>query len=205
MAEVYRLLFPSGKSYIGRTRSTAEQRFRQHIQDTRKGGSRPVHNAIRKYGRDSVRIEILAQGISWEESAIAEVEWVARLGTVKPGGYNLTKGGEGVSDPTGEVGAKISRALRGRKVPESVRVKMARANRDPEKRGRLAASLRTPESRQRMAESIRQRFRNPEQRRQMAESQRGRKATEATRQKMSTSQKRAWQKRKDCDGTDAAL
>lgn len=66
MAEVYVLTFPNGKQYVGRTKKTADVRFRNHVRDSQKS-KMPVHRAIRKFGAENVKVAILADGLSWSE------------------------------------------------------------------------------------------------------------------------------------------
>lgn len=89
-ATVYVLCFPNGKLYVGRTVKTVEKRFQQHS-----GSSKPVGKAIRKYGAVRVCLVRLHRGLSWSEAGELEQFWITQLGTMNPGGYNLTGGGEG--------------------------------------------------------------------------------------------------------------
>lgn len=131
VAEIYLLQFPSGKNYVGRTKSTAICRFRAHIIASRKLSNRTaVACAIRKYGSDSVKIKILVQGLGWEDSAIVEINWIKKLGTLASGGYNLTAGGEGLLNwaPSEATRTKWRKNCRRPKSPEH-RDHMAQANR----------------------------------------------------------------------------
>lgn len=101
MANVYAIGFPNGKLYIGITEKTAEERLTSHLKDMRAGSKFAIHNALRKYGRN-VKLMILTQGVSFDEAKDLEIWWISWLGTMRPGGYNLTKGGDG------SVGRKLS-------------------------------------------------------------------------------------------------
>lgn len=142
MAEVYVLTFPNGKQYVGRTKKTADVRFRNHVRDSQKS-KMPVHRAIRKFGAENVKVAILADGLSWSESAKVEIAWIAKLGTMMPGGYNLTAGGEG------RLGCPAS---------EAVRAAVAAANR--RRRGKPLSEA----NRQGIAEATRRRWQDPVQR-----------------------------------------
>lgn len=104
---------PSGKRYVGYTARSLRARWVQHVSVARGGSALPLHNAIRKYGADSFRSEVLAQVASEAEARALEIECIAAAGSLAPGGYNATSGGEGVRG-TAEVRAKISNALTGR-------------------------------------------------------------------------------------------
>lgn len=82
----------SGKKYIGQTTRTIAQRWVAHSRkpsfDTALGRS------IAKHGADAFTIAELAVAYSAQELNDAECAWIARLGTLMPGGYNLTAGGK---------------------------------------------------------------------------------------------------------------
>lgn len=103
----------SGKSYVGWTSRTPEQRFVRHCYSARKGSKSYFHAAIRKYGIAAWDIRTLAICESAEEAKRLEKEFIAKIGSVE-WGYNLTNGGDGLSDPTGKIACKISLTLKGR-------------------------------------------------------------------------------------------
>lgn len=70
-----------------------------------------ISKAIREHGPDSFQKKILHECESKEELNQAERACIAEQGTVWPGGYNMTNGGEGPCELTRQ---KISSALRGR-------------------------------------------------------------------------------------------
>jgi hypothetical protein len=67
--EIYRLISPSGKSYIGqakyerknRTRKGGDRRWHEHQNDAKRGRKTALCNAIRKHGASSFKMEILLQ------------------------------------------------------------------------------------------------------------------------------------------------
>lgn len=63
MGVIYRLLFPSGKSYVGQTIKNPAARWRAHKTNSRfeYGSCKAVNAAIRKYGWVNVRKSVLAR------------------------------------------------------------------------------------------------------------------------------------------------
>jgi len=92
--QLYKLDFPNGKSYIGITSKTAQERFNQHCCKSK--NKNPCQLAIHKYGKENIIINVLAECNDWELLCLAEQEAIEKFNTFKPSGYNLTKGGEGV-------------------------------------------------------------------------------------------------------------
>ena len=105
MGIVYRAISPSGKSYVGLTagdfKSPAEsdranqKRWSEHALDSKRpdGGScRKLNAAIRKYGADKFKLEIL---LECDDSQLddMEVRMIKAYATFGPMGYNLTTGG----------------------------------------------------------------------------------------------------------------
>ena len=98
MGELYKLSFPNGKLYIGKSDTTAKERFARHRwtaarPDTKKGNT-ALYHAWRKYGAPTLTVLAVIENDllnETEKSAIASYE------TLAPFGYNLTLGGEGTS------------------------------------------------------------------------------------------------------------
>lgn len=99
------------KKYIGQTTKTLEFRKAKHLNDRNRNYH--FYNAIRLYGKDSFRWEVIDQSDSKTELNEKESYWIAFYETTDPQkGYNMTFGGEG-GIPTEEVRKKISRAALG--------------------------------------------------------------------------------------------
>lgn len=84
----------SGKRYIGRS-VDIEMRWHQHRSDAKNHRTNnPVHNAIRKHGRDAFNWKILVTAPA-RLQAILEAQFILDWKTMKPSGYNLggTEGG----------------------------------------------------------------------------------------------------------------
>ncbi len=95
MGCMYRITFPSGKAYIGITSETAEERFREHAYNATRAVDRGLYRAIRKYGKDSARLETLVIASDWKYLCELERRSIAAFKTKGPHGYNMTDGGEG--------------------------------------------------------------------------------------------------------------
>jgi group I intron endonuclease len=105
---VYKHISPSNKAYIGITNNYSK-RSRQHQQLAAKGEGFAFHAAIRKYGWDKFKHEIIVENISKEEARLIEVLMIKELNTYAPNGYNLTIGGEGVDGESSRKGKIANR------------------------------------------------------------------------------------------------
>lgn len=89
----------NGKIYIGQTRFSVEQRYKQHLYEANKGElSYPLYKAIRKYGNENFKVETIEE-IDDKELNKREKYWIKFYNSyVKDEkGYNCTYGGEGNS------------------------------------------------------------------------------------------------------------
>lgn len=93
---IYRATLPNGKSYIGCSSRSLNERQRGHKCSalTRKS-KLPFHRAIRKYGFENINWEIIYETDSHSKLLSKEIELISKLNTVVPNGYNITLGGEG--------------------------------------------------------------------------------------------------------------
>lgn len=91
------------KCYIGKTLLTVEQRFKQHIRDSKKqkNKNRSLYKAFIKYGIDNFICTVLEE-VSSDLLSNREIYWIQTLNSYGKNGYNQTKGGDGKSyiDPT---------------------------------------------------------------------------------------------------------
>ena len=89
----------NGKQYVGRD-SQLGQRARKHL--SLKTQECPlIHNAIKKHGAAAFDVQLRPYpGISHEALNAIEKWHIAKLGTQKPNGYNVTEGGEGLDSET---------------------------------------------------------------------------------------------------------
>lgn len=98
---IYKHTSPSGKSYIGLTSKTIEERFAGHcFQAFSQNSNGKFHQAIRKHGKDSFKSEILVQDIeTFDEAAKLEIKFIDEFNTFTAG-YNMTLGGRGLNGST---------------------------------------------------------------------------------------------------------
>lgn len=94
MFEVYCLTGPTGKRYIGISRRL-KGRLKNHRLIAKTGAKawHPLYRAIAKYGFDAFSMVVLARCDTAEAAKAEEVHQIASLGTVTPGGYNVSRGG----------------------------------------------------------------------------------------------------------------
>lgn len=94
--EIYRATCaPSGKSYIGLTKSGHELRWYHHVRNARmRKRTGVLHSAIQKHGEVAFTVEVLYIASSEREAIAVERGLIAAHGTMHPNGYNLTSGGE---------------------------------------------------------------------------------------------------------------
>lgn len=89
---VYLLTFPNGKCYVGITRDM-KKRLREHIRNSTEKRNAALFNAIRKHGIP--KMDAIAVVPTYEEAFAMEKAKIGELGTLAPGGYNMTEGGDG--------------------------------------------------------------------------------------------------------------
>lgn len=143
----------NGKSYIGKTTRSLEQRKKEHIAKSKKGSMLPFHSAIRKYGDDNFTWNTIAVCESIESLNMAEKSLISEYGTLCPNGYNIHPGGAGgdnISNHpnrefyrkltrdrflgkhlTQEHKEKISKTLRGHYTSEETRLKISQNHARP--------------------------------------------------------------------------
>ena len=85
----------NNKIYIGKTMTSIEKRFQEHIRESRKkrAENRPLYRAIRKYGKENFAIE-LVESCPIEILSDREIYWIDYFSSYKEG-YNATLGGDG--------------------------------------------------------------------------------------------------------------
>ena len=177
MAELYRLDFPNGKSYIGATRVTAAKRFKAHRCAARNSWKGIVYQAWRRDGEP--KLVVLAV-LSEEDLYAAEARAVAIFGTQYPAGYNMTPGGDIPPSLTPSVANKIREKLRGRKIPEEQKRRQAAT---------ITGRKHTAEARARMSIAQKGKFVSEAAKEKMAAAKRGRILSEEVKAKMAIAQR----------------
>ena len=101
MAYIYKIInLSNGKLYIGKTSSSIEERFKQHIKDSKKERyeKRPLYDAMNKYGVENFIVEQIEQVKNDEIASEREQFWIEKLRTYigfsDCNGYNATLGGD---------------------------------------------------------------------------------------------------------------
>lgn len=90
---LYSVTFPNKKKYIGIT-SNFEKRKRDHLYEANNGRGFAFHYAIRKYGSENIKWEIVYTSYNKEEICHKEKEYIQKYNTYGSGGYNRTLGGD---------------------------------------------------------------------------------------------------------------
>lgn len=98
--EVYKITNKqNGKIYIGITNQGANtNRWYKHCSDANVGSTFPLHNAIRKYGKENFQIEVIEiiENEDFDYLKEREIYWIKELDSYnRKIGYNLTLGGDG--------------------------------------------------------------------------------------------------------------
>ena len=96
MAYIYKITNSlNGKIYIGKTLQTPEERFKEHIRDSKKERceKRPLYDAINKYGAENFLLETIEE-CSDNIVNEREIYWIEYYQSFNYG-YNATKGGDG--------------------------------------------------------------------------------------------------------------
>lgn len=90
--KVYCYIFPSGKRYIGQTKTSLA--VRAGPDGSNYSGCIRFWNAIQKYGWHNLKSKILADNLTKEEADILEVKFIDFYDTTNPDfGYNMKLGG----------------------------------------------------------------------------------------------------------------
>jgi len=80
----------NGKSYIGLTVKTMEDRWAEHCSDAKRNKKRKFFAALNKYGTENWTHEILFESNNEQEILDKEVEFIEKFDSIK-NGYNTSK------------------------------------------------------------------------------------------------------------------
>lgn len=81
----------NGKTYVGKTGKTPEERFYFHCKEAEYGSDTHLHRSIRKHGGSNYTIKIVESQVPPEDIDDRERHYIKTLNPE----YNMTKGGEG--------------------------------------------------------------------------------------------------------------
>lgn len=98
--KVYKHTTPSNKIYIGITRTKPTQRWMNG-----KGykNNKHFYNAIKKYGWNNIKHEILETNLSYKDAITKEQEYIKKYNSIDiKNGYNISPGGYVVDEKTRE-------------------------------------------------------------------------------------------------------
>ena len=206
---IYKYTSPSGKSYIGQT-TRPEGRMEQH---RRMQDDSAFHRAIKKYGFDNFKYEVLVT-IDLEDKQelkqkldYFEKFYIRKYKTFE-NGYNETLGGGGnlgikISEETRR---KISESLKGRTLSEEQKRKLSEVNKgrkfgpmSEEQKRKLSEAhkgnknrlghFHSEETKRKISEANKGRALSDETKRKISEAGKGRTVSEETRQKISEAEK----------------
>src|SRR5208283_2630822 len=83
------------KAYVGQSQQSLNERWSNHKYDTKQNKYNcHFHNAIRKYGNDCWKLEIIEEVDDIFNLNEAEMKWIEYYDTFN-NGYNCTNGGDG--------------------------------------------------------------------------------------------------------------
>jgi group I intron endonuclease len=191
MGQLYRLDFPNGKAYTGITTRTMKARFAQHqyVASRAKTNCAAVYSAWRKYGAPELTVLAIVED---EDLFETEKRAVAVFGTLAPGGYNLTEGGEAGCSQHPEARAKIAAAAAGRTHSAAARAKLSAAatgrKQSPEAIAKTASANRgktvSDATRAKISAAKRGRKQSPETIAKRGAANRGQKHSAETRDKI---------------------
>jgi GIY-YIG catalytic domain len=121
---VYKATFENGRSYIGLTSNTLEQRRKEHESVARRKPRTIFHRMLRHY---PAKWEILQDNLTLEEANSYEISFIQKFDTIFPKGFNQVTGGGSwrVSEDTK---MRMSKAHGGRKHSRKTREKIALGN-----------------------------------------------------------------------------
>lgn len=95
--------FVTNKYYIGQTIQTAQERFKQHIRESKNEGRKEynyaISKAIREYGEEAFDYGILSDTVPIEDLDLIEEHYIDMYNTADPEfGYNMSIGGNDTSN-----------------------------------------------------------------------------------------------------------
>lgn len=198
MYKLYKHTFPNNKVYIGITCRNPDERW---LNGKGYHHNSYMQNAIKKYGWNNIKHEILFDNLTKEEAEQKEIELIAFYrSNQREFGYNIESGGHYAGVMADETKKKISQKLTGRKLPKEVVEKLRERNTgrivSAETREKLRLAKlgkkgwhRTPEHNENMRKSLTGKKRSPEICKKFSEIAKGRVVSKETRIKIGLANK----------------
>ena len=115
----------NSKVYIGQTVQSLDKRWKRHTwYSTLNRNAMAITNAIKKYGKENFKIEIIDEASDIIELNEKEVFYIKKMKSLSPNGYNLTTGGfnKFLSEETKK---KISESNKGKKISDETRKRLS--------------------------------------------------------------------------------
>jgi group I intron endonuclease len=170
---VYVHTTPNGKKYIGITSVSPKERWKKG-----KGyDTQYFSKAIKKYGWDNIKHEILFENLTKEEAEKKEVELIAFYkSNDKRYGYNIENGGRAIGRFAPETILKMSEKKKGKHRSQETKRKLSKAF-----KGRVFSE----EWKNKISNSSKGKTLSEATRKKISLALKGRKASEKTKQKMS--------------------
>lgn len=196
----------NAKIYIGITKKDINARIMKHLVN-----DSYIGNAIRKYGLQCFDTSVIDTSDDWSTLCEKEKEYIKFYNSKFPNGYNLTDGGDGVSNlpdfietkrrnkisnfqkgriHPDEQNRKISKALKGKKLSEEHKRKLSESHQyQYGEKNSFFGKKHTEESKQKIRDKRKLQVFTEETRKKLSESRKGKKHSEETKQKISKSKK----------------
>lgn len=88
---IYRLFdYVNEKNYIGQTKKTAEERFKDHISYHGHTNDTPVDRAIREFGPEAFEIHVIGR-FPVDDLSYQEAKYIMEYNSLVPNGYNVQR------------------------------------------------------------------------------------------------------------------
>jgi len=133
----------NGKLYVGQTTQGVAYRWKGHIKGL--GNGRTYHGlkgAMEKYGVENFSLDVLDTADTREGLDAKERAWIASLGSLVPGGYNLKDGGQEGSAYSAESRERNRQTQLGKKHTAESKAKMSAARKGKPKSPEHVAKVR---------------------------------------------------------------
>lgn len=166
----------NGKSYIGQTTKTLEERIKGHLRVKKK---LYFHRALEEYSNDNFEWSILEKCLNKEDLNLKEKYYIKYYDTFGENGYNSTTGGH-YFKMTDEIRKKLSESHKGHIPSEETRQKLRKSS---------GNRIQSDECKKKVSESKIGKKRSEETKKKISESLKGKVISEETKLKISESLK----------------